>query len=250
MSPTRILLVAAAALGAVILSGCAAPGAGPASPSESTPSTPEASSQPTPAPNAADPGAIALTPRADWIDGGHALVVTTYGSSSCPPVLTEASADGQHITVTLGPSEQKMCTADLAPRATYVPAPDGVDAATKTTVTIDLQGESTEVEVAATTVAASAGQKPYASWITAGPIALVTWGAGNCTPHVSDVTVESPTAATVTFAPIEGPCTRDLAPRVTFIGVDGLAAQATLTLQDLDGAAEASTVTVDGTPHA
>lgn len=252
MSPTRLLLVAASAVGALLLSGCATNAAAPGSAPNGadTPAATETAGPASPDATGDDSGPFDISPQISWIDGGHALVVTTYGSSSCPPVLSDVTADGQLLSVTLGPSEQKACTADLAPRGTYVAAPEGLDPATVVKVTIDLEGTPSEVTLPATTPGASAGQKTTATWLPVGSIALVTWGASNCVPHVDDVTVESATAATVSFTPISGPCTRDLAPRVTFIGAEGLGEGGVLTLNNLDGAAEAQTVTVQGTPQA
>lgn len=70
------------------------------------------------------------------------LVVTAYGSSSCPPVATGAGIIGpQLLRITFqGPPEQE-CTADYAPQLSRIAAPtQQVDLDRKVYAVYDLQG--------------------------------------------------------------------------------------------------------------
>ncbi|CAD5138094.1 conserved exported protein of unknown function [Microbacterium sp. Nx66] len=76
----------------------------------------------------ATPGsATEYQPSAGWFDDGG-LVLLTWGSSSCAPVVESAEADGSTGTVTFVTDENQVCTMDMAPRATVVEFPeDDVD---------------------------------------------------------------------------------------------------------------------------
>ncbi len=66
-------------------------------------------------------------PSAAWFDDGG-VVLLTWGSSSCAPVVESAEADGSTGTVTFATEEDQVCTMDMAPRATVVEfAEDDVD---------------------------------------------------------------------------------------------------------------------------
>lgn len=59
------------------------------------------------------------TPSAGWIDDGS-LVLLTWGSSGCLPVVEELSGSGATGTVTFVTDDEKACTMDMAPRATII----------------------------------------------------------------------------------------------------------------------------------
>lgn len=57
---------------------------------------------------------------AGWFDDSS-LVLLTWGSSSCVPVVEKVEASGAAGTVTFAaPAADRMCTMDMAPRATIV----------------------------------------------------------------------------------------------------------------------------------
>jgi hypothetical protein len=58
-------------------------------------------------------------PSAGWIDDG-ALVLLTWGSSSCPPVVESLEGAGSAGTATFVTDDSKVCTMDMAPRATII----------------------------------------------------------------------------------------------------------------------------------
>lgn len=58
-------------------------------------------------------------PSAGWIGDG-ALVLLTWGSSGCPPVVESLDGAGNAGTVTFVTDDTKMCTMDMAPRATLL----------------------------------------------------------------------------------------------------------------------------------
>lgn len=58
-------------------------------------------------------------PSAAWFDDGS-LVLLTWGSSGCPPVVEELSASGATGTATFVTDDDKACTMDMAPRATII----------------------------------------------------------------------------------------------------------------------------------
>lgn len=64
-------------------------------------------------------------PSAGWFDDG-ALVLLTWGSSGCPPVVESAEAAGSTGTVTFVTDDTKMCTMDMAPRATIIAFGDDI----------------------------------------------------------------------------------------------------------------------------
>lgn len=57
-------------------------------------------------------------PSAGWF-GDTALVLLTWGSSTCLPIIDSAEAEGDEGTVTFV-SESRMCTMDMVPRATII----------------------------------------------------------------------------------------------------------------------------------
>lgn len=58
-------------------------------------------------------------PSAGWIDDG-ALVLLTWGSSTCPPVVESVEGQGATGTVTFVTDDAQPCTMDMAPRATVI----------------------------------------------------------------------------------------------------------------------------------
>ncbi|MGW8482152.1 hypothetical protein ACWGJP_03380 [Microbacterium sp. NPDC055903] len=62
-------------------------------------------------------------PSAGWFDD-ESLVLLTWGSSSCPPVVESVEGSGAAGTVTFVTDEAQACTQDMAPRATIVAFPD------------------------------------------------------------------------------------------------------------------------------
>lgn len=58
-------------------------------------------------------------PSAGWIDDGT-LVLLTWGSSGCPPVVESLEASGSTGTATFVTDDTKACTMDMAPRATLL----------------------------------------------------------------------------------------------------------------------------------
>jgi len=58
------------------------------------------------------------TPSAGWFDDGS-LVLLTWGSSSCPPIVEGVEGSGATGTVTFA-ADDRVCTMDMAPRATII----------------------------------------------------------------------------------------------------------------------------------
>lgn len=58
-------------------------------------------------------------PSAGWLDDG-ALVLLTWGSSTCPPVVESLEGAGAAGTVTFVTDDAQTCTMDMAPRATVI----------------------------------------------------------------------------------------------------------------------------------
>lgn len=58
-------------------------------------------------------------PSAGWFDDGR-LVLLTWGSSSCPPVVETLEGKGNAGTVTFATDDEQVCTMDMAPRATVI----------------------------------------------------------------------------------------------------------------------------------
>lgn len=58
-------------------------------------------------------------PSAGWYDDGG-LVLLTWGSSGCPPVVESLEGAGTAGTVTFTTEEDQVCTMDMAPRATLL----------------------------------------------------------------------------------------------------------------------------------
>ncbi|PRB17211.1 hypothetical protein [Microbacterium sp. MYb62] len=58
-------------------------------------------------------------PSAGWYDDGG-LVLLTWGSSSCPPLVESLEGSGNAGTATFVTDDTQVCTMDMAPRATML----------------------------------------------------------------------------------------------------------------------------------
>jgi len=95
-----------------------------------------ASGSPSPGGTSSAPASSTAVAGAAWLDGGHAAAIVSMGSSTCIPAAGAVSASGQKVTVEFAaPPANQVCTADYAPRATYVALPDGVNPAQDVQVT-------------------------------------------------------------------------------------------------------------------
>lgn len=215
MSRHRLTLIAALGAGllaAGALTGCAT---GASSPAQETSTS--ASSSPD-----AGESASAAKIGAAWLDAGRAIAVVTWGSSTCVPVVSaEPTVSGDAVTVTLGESGRTDCTRDMAPRATLVGLPAGVDPTRSLEVTVEGAAEGRTTLAPLTSAPSDAEQfAPSAGWVDARTIALVTYGSSGCPPTVESV-ITTGTGIAVQFAapPADQICTMDLAPRVTLADV-------------------------------
>ncbi|MEV7610091.1 hypothetical protein AB0N61_11465 [Microbacterium sp. NPDC089320] len=77
------------------------------------------------------------TPSAGWFDDGS-LVLLTWGSSSCPPVVESLEGSGASGTATFTTDDGQVCTMDMAPRATILEF--GEDAVNDDAFTLTLVG--------------------------------------------------------------------------------------------------------------
>lgn len=235
---TALAIAALAASATIALAGCAQ--LEPVSPP-----IPTADSTASPEPS--------TDPAAAWLDGGRGIGLVTYGSSSlaCTPVAEDVKADGQTVMVTLAePDPKAVCTADFAPRATYIGVPEGIDASKDVTLSFQgggFQGRLPLEGSSALSTGGSSDGKPSAGWFSDNGIMLLTWGSSTCRPVVTDLTEnQDKTGATVTFqTDATQVCTMDFVPRITMLGVNAPADPAgyalTLKGDHLDG-----TVTVIG----
>ena len=208
---------AALVLSTLMLAGCATTPPVPAAPS-GTP-TPE------------EP---AMQLAATWLDAGRMIGLVTWGSTSCVPTAGEATADGQEITVTLVDPQAEACTADLAPRASEVAVPAGVDPTQPVTVHLTYLDQTADLTLAGDQRLSGTPGEPTdyqstAGWYDDNGIVLLTWGSSTCRPIVSDLE-ETADALTVTFAAQDGPCTMDMAPRTTMLYVEQAGRDRELTL--------------------
>ncbi|GAB3821035.1 hypothetical protein GCM10028820_28410 [Tessaracoccus terricola] len=174
------------------------------------------------------PGTTAPTPAAEleleaaWLDDGRMVGVVTWGSSSCVPVAAEVTADGQTVTVLLDEGDpDQACTADLVPRATVVPLPEGVDPTSDVELVVTLAGASGDTDLdgnaALTGVPGDPTEyEPSGGWFDDSALVLLTWGSSSCPPIVESVEAEG-NAGTVTFTEEPRKCTMDMAPRATVI---------------------------------
>jgi hypothetical protein len=95
-------------------------------------------------------GSFQGVPSAGWTGLPATLVLLTYGSSSCPPQIADASVTAPgRITVTEAalPAD-RACTADMAPRTTVVEVPGTTTGTSYTLVLLSAGGGSFEVPIA------------------------------------------------------------------------------------------------------
>ncbi|HMQ66233.1 MAG TPA: hypothetical protein PJ992_08075 [Arachnia sp.] len=177
----------------------------------------------TPTPPPTEP---AMQADAAWLDDGRLLGVVTWGSSSCVPVAEAATASGQEITVALTDPEGRPCTKDLAPRASLVGVPAGVNPREDVTLALTYLDQTVRFEIDGDDdLTGVPGEPtdyaPSAGWFDDEKgVVLLTWGSSSCTPIVENID-EADDAITVTFKANEGACTMDMGPRLTVLGVSG-----------------------------
>ncbi|KAA9089458.1 hypothetical protein [Microbacterium radiodurans] len=220
MPTTRIAAASALALfAALALAGCATtPGGGAAVPSD--PSSPTASPSEG---GAADDSEL----DAAWLSGGQGFGLVTWGSSTCLPTVGEVTASGQTVTVELVDPQDRMCTMDYVPRASYVALPAGVDATQEVEIAVtggtyrgdtDLDGLAEAVPPATgdeADFAASAG------WFGDGGIVLLTYGSSSCPPVFASVEVSgAEVQASIAEPPADQVCTADYAPQLSVLQVE------------------------------
>lgn len=203
-----------------------------------------------PEPPAADPPPASAEAAATWISGGEAIALITWGSSSidCIPTAQEATENGTALTVELiDPPADAVCTADYAPRATYVSVPQNFDTAEGATLSFSGLGLSGQVSLPQRALTPGAGGEgePSASWFAPGGLVLLTWGSSTCPPVVEGIG-DTAEGARVSFKTDENQvCTMDFVPRLTLLQVTAPASTEgyvlTLVGGNLDGA-----VTVEG----
>ncbi|MBT2484601.1 MULTISPECIES: hypothetical protein [unclassified Microbacterium] len=93
------------------------------------------------------PGMETGHPSAGWYDDGG-LVLLTWGSSSCPPIVEALEGAGNEGTATFVTDDEKICTMDFAPRATVIDfGDDAVDDDGTFTLTLVGGGLDGTVEV-------------------------------------------------------------------------------------------------------
>lgn len=184
-----------------------------------------ASSAPTPEDTAGAPASGTPTEvRAGWLDAGRGIAVVTLGSSSCVPVATEPVLAGATLTVELVEPSDGPCTRDMAPRATYVGLPAGVDPTQDLDVVVTgAAAGSTSIPGLVEVPAAGDEFLPSAGWVGNDQVAILTWGSSSCRPQVEAVG-STAGGARVTFVepPADQVCTADMAPRATLADVTGI----------------------------
>lgn len=200
-------------LGALALAGCATtPGAAPG-PADTAGSSPAEESE----------------LDAAWLSGGTAIGLVTFGSSTCQPIVGEATASGQTVTVELTEPEAAACTRDYVPRASYVPLPEGVDASldVELVVTGAYRGD-TDLDALAGELPPASGDDPMvdmqssAGWFDDGGLVLLTYGSSSCPPVFESVAVgaEGTVDAVIAEPAADQVCTADFAPRLSVLQVE------------------------------
>ncbi|APF34365.1 hypothetical protein MTS1_01577 [Microbacterium sp. TS-1] len=179
-----------------------------------------------------DTGSAAPSQDADveaaWLDGGRAVGLVTYGSSSCQPVVGEVTASGQTVTVALTDPEGAACTRDYVPRASYVGLPAGVDPTQDVDIVVtggytgdaDLDGVA---GLEGPTGEVTGDMVPSAGWFDDAGLVLLTWGSSSCPPVFETVALDGDAVrATEAAGAADQVCTMDYAPRLSVLGVDGV----------------------------
>ncbi len=90
-------------------------------------------------------GAGEYEPSAGWFDDAG-IVLLTWGSSTCAPILENVEASVGGATVTFK-TEDRVCTMDMAPRATIVPLTGLPDDADDDEFTLTLVGDNLDATV-------------------------------------------------------------------------------------------------------
>lgn len=225
----------------VLLAGCAT-GAGTTPGGGGAGATPAASADP-----------VELRAAAAWLDGGRSLGLVTWGSSSCVPHVSEVRHDERGLEIELAkrPGDD-ICTEDYGARGLAVPLPESVDPAQPLDVRI-----SGEPGAASFVLAAASGLDPVepgsgapsAGWTDEpGTLALLTWGSSSCPPLVQDAAPKASGEIEVVFAeePADRVCTKDFAPRVSVLSIDGVDPSAPAQLVLSGGGAEPVRLPVAG----
>ncbi|MGZ0066983.1 hypothetical protein [Microbacterium arborescens] len=178
------------------------------------------------------PGSAAPSQDADveaaWLDGGRAVGLVTYGSSSCQPVVGEVTASGQTVTVELTDPEGTACTREYVPRASYVGLPAGVDPTQDVDIVVagGYTGDAELDGVAGLTAPTGeliGDMVPSAGWFDDAGLVLLTWGSSSCPPVFETVALDGDTVrATEAAGAADQVCTMDYAPRLSVLGVEGV----------------------------
>ncbi|HWM16234.1 MAG TPA: hypothetical protein VNP97_06565 [Microbacterium sp.] len=167
---------------------------------------------------------------AAWLDGGRTIGLVTQGSSTCIPVVDEATleADGTLAVTLVEPEADTQCTMDFVPRVTLVGVPEGVDPSEDLVISLTGDGYAASADlegVDGLPGGAETDYLPSAGWTdTDGQFVLLTWGSSSCVPVIADVAASAPAEVTVTFEtpPADQVCTMDMGPRATVVFVEGL----------------------------
>ncbi|OJV93548.1 MAG: hypothetical protein BGO47_06385 [Microbacterium sp. 67-17] len=193
--------------------------------------------------------------NAAWLDDGRIIALVTTGSSSCVPVAdsAEINQDGALAVELSLPDADQPCTADLAPRATLVPVPEGVDPFQDLVIWATGEGYYGDVTLPGVSGLAGPGgstdYEPTAGWTQQqGQFVILTWGSSSCVPVVETSEVTADAEVTVTFQepPANQACTMDMAPRTNFGFADGLSGVADVQLV-LSGDSFDQTIPIYGT---
>ncbi|GAA5154566.1 hypothetical protein GCM10025768_25920 [Microbacterium pseudoresistens] len=119
--------------------------------------------------------------------------------------------------------EKAACTADYAPRASFLAVPEGIDPSSDVVLTVSGDGSDTEIILAGDgSLMGVPGEgtdyAPSAGWYDATGVVLLTWGSSSCPPIVESVEPSSD-GATVSFRSEDRACTMDMAPRLTVLDI-------------------------------
>ncbi|MDR2998146.1 MAG: hypothetical protein LBU78_08510 [Microbacterium sp.] len=90
-------------------------------------------------------GATSMQPSAGWFDDAG-IVLLTWGSSSCPPIVSGVEQADAGATVTFAESD-RVCTMDMAPRVTLIGLEKPVDDDAAFTLTLTGDNLSGTVDV-------------------------------------------------------------------------------------------------------
>lgn len=192
--------------------------------------------------------------NAAWLDDGRIIALVTTGSSSCVPVAesAEINQDGALAVELSLPDADQPCTADLAPRATLVQVPEGVDPSQDLVIWATGEGYYGDVTLPGVSGLAGPGgstdYEPTAGWTQQqGQFVILTWGSSSCVPVVetSEVTAEAEVTVTFQEPPANQACTMDMAPRTNFGFADGLSGVSDVQLA-LSGDSLDSTIPIYG----